>query len=244
MAQTKALIQALKSSLKAHGKTYIDVAEHLNLSEASVKRLFSEQNLSLARLDSVCQMMGMEISDLVAQMSERENKRFLSQLEWDQEVEIAKDKMLILVTVTVLNRWTIEDILEAYKVDEHLVVQKLATLDRLKIIDLLPKNKIKLLVAPNFSWIKNGPIQQFFLTQIQSDFFQSRFEHKAEKLVVLNGTLSKSSDSVFQRKMEKLAQEFEELNSADASLPIGQRQPRTVILAIRPWAYDVYSEIL
>ena len=32
----------------------------------------------------------------------------------------------------------------------------------MKIIELQPGNRVKMLVAPNFDWIPNGPIQQFF----------------------------------------------------------------------------------
>ena len=51
MAQTTALINTLKRTLKAHGKTYVDVGHALGLSEASVKRLFSREDFSLERLD-------------------------------------------------------------------------------------------------------------------------------------------------------------------------------------------------
>jgi DNA-binding Xre family transcriptional regulator len=70
MAQTQQLIETLKKALKAHGKTYQDVAQHLELSEASVKRLFSEKSFSLQRLDQTCQMMDMEITDLVQMMND------------------------------------------------------------------------------------------------------------------------------------------------------------------------------
>jgi hypothetical protein len=39
------------------------------------------------------------------------------------------------------------DITNEYKIKEAECIQKLAQLDRLKIIELLPKNKIKLLVV-------------------------------------------------------------------------------------------------
>ena len=51
-------------ALKAQGKTYRDVAVALGLTEASVKRLFSKQSFSLHRLDQVCQLLEMEITDL------------------------------------------------------------------------------------------------------------------------------------------------------------------------------------
>ena len=65
MAQINPLLKTLKKALKAHGLTYLKIAEALELSEASVKRLFAEQTISLQRLEQICQLMEMEISDLV-----------------------------------------------------------------------------------------------------------------------------------------------------------------------------------
>lgn len=53
MSQTHALIQALKKQLRAQGKTYADVADLLELSEASVKRLFATESFTLQRLGGV-----------------------------------------------------------------------------------------------------------------------------------------------------------------------------------------------
>ena len=74
MAQTRELIKTLKTALKAHGKTYADVAIELGLTEASVKRLFSKQSFSLDRLDQVCHMMNIEITDLVQLMNEQQQR--------------------------------------------------------------------------------------------------------------------------------------------------------------------------
>lgn len=242
MAQTKAIIQALKRNLKAHGKTYVDVAEALDLTEASVKRLFAEQSFSLTRLDQVCQMLGIEISDLIKTIDEPSGQ--LQQLTQQQEKEISKDLTLLLVTVCVLNRWTMEQIISFYTIEETECIRKLAFLDRLKIIELLPKNKIKLLVAPNFSWIKNGPIQDFFQTRIAQEYFNVRFKKEDENLLVLNGMLSQKSNAAFQRKMQRLAKEFDELNQEDANLPFDERQGVTTVIAMRGWKYGLYSQMV
>ena len=240
--QTKALIKALKLSLKAHGKTYVDVAEALELSEASVKRLLSTNNLSLSRLDQICQLMGIEISDLVKLMDESSGR--IEHLTEEQEKEISNDLILLLITVCVLNRWTMAEITRFYEIDELTCIKKLAYLDRLKIIDLLPKNNIKLKVAPNFGWIKNGPIQQFFQRRIAAEYFNTRFKRDDENLIVLNGMLSKSSNQEFQRKMKRLAREFEELNQEDVPLDLTDRNGATVILAIRGWNYGLFQPLV
>ncbi len=242
MAQVQALVHALKSALKAHGKTYADVANALDLSEASVKRLFSEKSFTLQRLEQICLMMGLEISDLVQQMNER--SPLLKVLEIEKEQQIADDLELLLVTICALNRWTLEDICSFYKISETDCIQKLAQLDKLKIIELLPKNRIKLLIAPNFAWRDNGPIQRFFQDKIGREYFKTRFDRDGERLVVLNGMLSNNSNAEFQRKLLRLIREFDELNNEDASLGLDERHGVTVVMAMRSWKYGLFSPMV
>lgn len=242
MAQTRELIKTLKIALKARGKTYADVSAELGLTEASIKRLFSQCSFSLERLDRICHMLDMEISDLVRLMNEQQ--RQLQQLSVEQEKEITDDVTLTLVTVCVLNKWTMEDILSYYRISETQCVQHLAKLDRLKVIELLPANRIRLLVAPNFSWRENGPIQFFFQKKISQEFFNTRFSRDDECLIVLNGMFSSQSNAELQRRLKRLAREFHILNNDDASLDLNQRKGTTLVLAMRGWQYGLFQPYL
>lgn len=241
MAQSLHLINTLKKALKGHGLTYADIAKKINMSEASIKRMFSEKNFSLKRLEELCQCMDLEISDLLSLMKEDEQN--ISQLSEAQEKEVVNDLTLLLVTVCVLNRWSLKDIMSHYKISETEGIRYLAKLDRLKIIELLPKNKIKLLVASNFTWIENGPIQQFFQSKVEKDFFNTRFKKANERLFVINGMLAENSNAVFQKKMEKLVKEFNDLNDSDAGLSIDDRHGTTVVMALRQWEYGLFEHI-
>lgn len=243
MTQTVALVETLKKALKAHGKTYAEVAERLELTEASVKRLFSERSFSLQRLDQICQMLGMEISDLVQMMKEQTQRRII-QLTEAQEREIVSDLELLLVAVCVLNRWTLEDITGRYAVPETHCIRKLAQLDRLKLIELLPKNRIKLLVAPNFNWRRNGPIQRFFQEKVAAEFLSGNLDPETDGLIFVNGMLSASSKALMQRKLERLAREFDELNNDDAGLPVGEKRWNSVVLAIRQWEVGPFDALV
>lgn len=239
MAQTRALIQTLKKQLKANGKTYTDVAQVLELSEASVKRLFSEQNFTLQRLEKISQLAGLELTELF-QLLTREQQR-LTQLTREQEQEIASDLELLLVAISVINGFCYEDILSLYELTEHQCIQKLAQLDRLKIIDLLPNNRIKLRVDPNFTWLPNGPIQQFFQQKVEQDFFRSRFDKQHEKLIVLNGVMTPETNIAMQKKMERLAEEFNHLIQDDAGQPMQHKHGNTMVIAIRQWQYSLFK---
>ncbi len=242
MAQTRQLIDTLKQALKSHGLSYSDVAKTLDLSEASVKRLFSECSFSLLRLDTICQMMSMEISDLIAMMNQRNAEAMLSGLSWQQEQEIANDTALLLVTVCVLNRWSTDELLEHYQLTVSQCVGYLVRLERLQLIELLPKNNIKLKVSANFKWLVNGPIQQFFQQKLATDFLSGGFNRSREQLIVINGMLSDEAMVVFHRKLQQLAREFDELNTQDAALSLEQRRGSTVMLATRDWQYGLFEQ--
>jgi len=192
--------------------------------------------LSLGRLDSICTLLRIEISDLVREM-EAEQAQPISELSLAQEKEIAEDLNLLMVTVCILNRWSMQDIITHYQFSEVECIRYLAHLDRIRIIELQPGNRIKLLVAANFKWQDDGPIMRLFLSKIESEFFRTNFDKKSQRLIVLNGMLSSASNALFQRKLAQLAKEFDTLSKDDAVLPIGERKGSTLLLAIRDWDY-------
>ena len=136
MSQSLLLVQALKQLLKSQNITYNDIAKHLGLSEASIKRMFANSQLSLERIDAICELLGIEISDLLQKMQHMSKR--ISQLTYDQENKIVSNRKLCLVTVCVINHWTMKEILSYYNLSEHECIRYLAELDKLKLIELLP----------------------------------------------------------------------------------------------------------
>lgn len=242
MAQSATLIKALKQQLKAQGKTYADVATVLGLSETSVKRLFAEGNFTLQRLDSVLGLIDLELSELVEQM--QRNRLQVERLTAEQEAKIAADIELLLVAVSVINGFSFNDLKQYYALGEHQLIQKLALLDRLKMIDLLPGNRIKLRIAPNFRWLANGPIQKFFLSHVAKDYFNSRFDCEEEKLLVMNCLCSTATNNEIQQRMEAFINDVGELINKDRALSIRQKHGNTLVVAIRKWQYSLFKDYL
>ncbi len=241
MSQIGPLLSTLKREMKAQGVTYADAAVRIGLSESSVKRLFSQSKLSLARLEQLCQLVGLELSDLVQKMGE--DRKRIDNLTQEQEREVAADPKLLLVAICVLNQWTFGEIIQTYDIDEHECIQLLARLDRLKLIDLLPHNRFRLIVGKEFRWIPNGPIQRFFRREVQPAFLQSPFSGPGEKLLFQSGMLARGSNAAIIRKMEKLVAEFNELHEEDAALPLAERYGTSLLVALRPWEFDYFNQL-
>ena len=241
MTASAALIDALKHTLRARGLTYARVARHLGMSEASVKRMFSQKNFTLKRLDFICDLAHIEFSELARAL--HANETHLSQLTPEQEKEIIADRKLFLVAVCALNQVTFEQIVGTYDISRAECTRLLLRLDRLKFIELQPNNRIRLLVSQAFSWLPDGPIQRFFNQQAHTEFFRSHFDRSHEFMVVVNGMLSRASSAAIVSRLKRVAKEFSEMHNDDVHLPLGERSAMSVLVAIRHWELQAFAEL-
>lgn len=241
MRYAEELVQQLKAELRRRGITYARVADELGLSESTVKRVFASSNFSLKRLEQVCELAGLELDGLIALAEDR--RRDVEELSEEQEEVLVGDRKLLLVAFLLLNHWTVDQILEAYEIDELGMVRLLARLDRLKIIDLLPENKVRVRLSRTFSWRKSGPIQKLFEDQVQNEFFQSAFDGPGELRLVLNGMISDQSIAAIHQKLYRLVSDFEQCVSDDRRGISVDRKGTTLLLAIRPWAVQMFENL-
>ncbi len=241
MPQTKLIIDTLKQELRKQGVTYKQVAKTLKLSEASVKRLFSERSFTLTRLGQVCAVLNLEIADLVHQMEK--NIDLTAQLSIEQEKELVADIKLLLMAHFLMSKLPFQDIIRIYDISETEGIKLLAKLDRMKIIELQPGNRVKLMIAKNFELIPNGPIQRFYEQKVQSEFFDSTFNGPGEFRVFVSGMFSRPANAELIKKVKHLAFDAHELKSESESLPLEERFGCSLIVAIRPWEVKLFDQL-
>ncbi|RHW75766.1 helix-turn-helix transcriptional regulator [Colwellia sp. RSH04] len=241
MSQIKQISNTLKALLRQQHITYKDIANHLSMSEANVKRIFSTQSFALDRLEEICQLLNLSLSDLFLIAEKQQDQ--ISQLTPEQEKELVTDTKLFLVAVCVKDSWTFADILKYYQITEHECIRLLAKLDKLKMIQLLPNNEYKLLIAQDFRWIPNGPLEQNIATDVFSEFMHSRFKGENNFRFYLRGTYSQSSIDIIQRKLNQLTKEAALLNQEDAKIPLDKRQHIGMLCAMRPWEYTPFAKL-
>jgi len=241
MSASAALIEALKHELKAQGVTYAALARDLGMSEAGVKRMFSRKDFTLKRLDRVLELAGLELAELARILERRE--RLVSRLTPEQEKAIIADKKIMLVALRVLNQWPFEKIIRTYTLSEAECVRLFARLDRLGIIRLLPGNRYRLLLSRTFSWLPDGPIQQYFKTQAQNEYFRTPFDGPDELMLFVTGRLSKSSREAMLVRLRRVANEFADSHNDDMRRPFEECTGMNMLLAIRPWELPMFSEM-
>jgi len=227
------LVDALKRMLKGKGVTYAVVAEALELSEASVKRMFSRRDFTLQRLEDICRVTGIDFAELAQEAAaEGEGATHLTP---EQEREIVSDPTLMLIALCAVGNWTFQQIVETYDIPEAECLRCLARLDKHRIIELAPGNRIRSLIDRTFSWLPGGPIQRYFRASVESEFLSSKFDRPGELFLYINGMLSRHSTAEVTARMRRVAHEFADLHAADRALPLSERHGASMLLAIRPW---------
>ena len=227
------LVDLLKRRLKLHGVTYAQVAARLDLSEASVKRLFSRRDFTLQRVEDVCRAAGIDFADLARELIQE--PAGVTHLSVEQEQEIVSDPRLLLVALCAVGNWTFEQIVHTYDIPRVDCIRYLARLDKRRIIELLPQNRIRPLISRTFAWLPDGPIQRYFRERIEAEYLGSRFDGSNELFAFINGMLSAKSTTELISRMRKLAAEFADMHREDLALPLEQRHGTSALLAIRPW---------
>jgi DNA-binding Xre family transcriptional regulator len=242
MKQTPQLIATLKKTLKANNVTYKMLAEKLAMSESSIKRIFADESFSLARLEQICAVIDMDISDLVALMNR--DKPRISELTEEQEKVAAADARLLGVAFLVVNGWSYQNILDHYPISAPDLVHYLVQLDKLRVIDLEPNNRIKLLISANFSWRKNGPIQQVLKQHVQKEFMEGDVEAVGGQQTFISGMLSDESYQEIIKQLSRLESLVNERKRHDQHLPISERHGFSMAMVIRPWRDGILHDMI
>ena len=226
------VFEALKVHLRARGVTYKDVAVALKVSEATVKRVFSERDCTLRRLDQICALAQVDLQEISRGASSQ--ARLIHQLRAEQEQEIVENIPLLVVAVCTMQSLRLEEIIAMYRISEAECIGLLARLDKIGFLELLPNNRYRPLVSKTFKWLPDGPIMRWAKAHA-ADYFDYSFNGPGETLRVINVRLSASSRLELLTRLEQLALEYAEQHNEDAWLPMTERYPLSLCLAVRPW---------
>lgn len=235
MAETQSagLVEALKKLLKSRGVTYRALAARVGLSEASIKRLFAERTFTLQRLEEVCAVLEIDFFEL-ARLA-RGASATVDEMSREQEKALASDSKLLGVFYLLFNDWQPDDIHERYTLTRAEVLKHVLQLDRLGLVELLPHDKVKLRVPKTLRLRRDGPIRAAHGKSVVATFIQADFEETGGLFRFEVRELSKASVALLQKKLDRLATEFNEIAELDSYLPSDQRETIGMALGIRPY---------
>lgn len=229
------IFEALKAHLKARKMTYADLAQALQLSEPTVKRMFVIQDCTLERLEDICNILQVSLPQIIKSSPRQRN--LINQLTPDQEAQLVANKKLLLCAVCAMNLWSFADMVKHLHIPEPECIRLLRKLEGIGILELHPGNQYRLLVARDFAWVVGGPIMNM-VKAMADEYFDHRFDGDGELIKIINVRISNHSSEVLKRRLEQIAQEYADQVSMDAHLSLEERSPMSVCIAARRWVPD------
>ena len=239
MSTPEHLLQALRAQMRRAGLTYRALAERVGMSESSIKRVFSQGDMTLARLEQFCEAVGVPLHDVLQEALQAAPG--IDELTLEQERSLVADPVLLLVAVCCLGHWSFEHIVETYRVDAAPCTAALVRLDRLGLIELKPLNRYRLCVSRTFRWRPDGPVQAYFREHVVADYFGGRFDGPGETLLTVPARLSVASARQARQHIERLAEELSRLHQDDARLPTHERDGYTLVVGLRSWELAAFT---
>ena len=241
MSSPEQVLDVLRAELRATGITYKGLAERIGVSESSVKRMFGQKDMALSRLAQICQVTGIAMEDVLRRAADARPQA--DALTLPQETSLVANPRLLLMAICCLGHWSLEQVIETYRLTEAESITLLAELDRLGLIELKPLNRYSLRVSNAFRWLPDGPVQRFFREHVVADYFAGGFNRPGEALMCLPARLSSASAQELAQKIVQLAGELARLHRNDRRLPPEDREGYTLLLGFRSWEFAAFTAL-
>jgi transcriptional regulator with XRE-family HTH domain len=238
MDETHQLVDALKRCVKARGLTYRALAGRINLSEASVKRLFAERTFTIRRLEQVCKAMDMSVTELLRMIDRTAS--VVTTLSLEQESALARDAALLSYFYLLVNGWSDAQIRREYEFDDSQIGRLRDQLVALELIESLPRRRHRLRIGRRLVWRPDGPVRRAYERQVQAEFLRAPFAGRGEFLGWQPAELTEGSIGVLKRKLEHLYDEFLQMAELD-TLSTQPRHSTALLVAFRPWVFSLVA---
>ena len=243
MPNSKTLVNNIKRELRRQNLTYALLAEKMDTAESTIKKMFAKSNFSLTKLDQICDVLGVDLLEMIEPINEEANK--LSSFTVGQEKQLVQDSKLLLIAYAAINFWSVNDILYRYDIELDEVVGKLKILESFGLLDLRANNRIRPRVSNNFAWLPDGPLATFFRSHFLPDFFDHDFKESGALRVIRYGDLTAASKQKLNRKCMELVDLYDKLSFEDRHHPPGNRgrESTTLVVAYRSWTIAPWAPL-
>lgn len=165
---SKKLLKTLREVLKSKRLTYGDLAEKLDVSEVTVKRIFSTHNCSLQTIFNICDSVGISFFDLAALAKKDEEVDYVLTL--DQEKFFAANPDYFGIFRSLHRGIAPATIAQHWKLSAQKFFRVLRKLEKLELLEVLPENRVQMKVTGNLRYQHQGPLARKILRPQISQF--------------------------------------------------------------------------
>lgn len=238
------LFKALKQILKVQGLHYEDLAELLGVSEATVKRLFQDQDCKLSRLMEVCEALSVRFQDLLEFASKGPVESTVLSLETEKAL-LAKPGLVsfFMLLVSDIDQAIIEQHNNLKPTDTYLYLREL---EELGLIRIGRNQGVHFLVQRPIKWRLDGPLHSV-LVKVNQQFIRDTLSEHGElgyPFHTASRLFSEHSIKQLNEEVDQLYQRFQQQAALDQMFyPTEQLSPYKMVSTLAPFELTRYFKV-
>jgi len=209
------LFDLIKKAMKVKGHTYAWLAKQLDVSEISVKRLFKDKDCKTSRLLDICEVLDLDLADLLAmQKRARQAPQYLP---LELELALGEDRSLFVLFILLISQLSLPDIRSHSQMDEATFYLKLRRLEKLGLIELLDNERFRFCVSLPIQWRLDGALASA-IKQANLNYLAHCFDHEAEpdyQFFTLSRLMTEASIQEIKDELDRVKQRFDYLAFQD-----------------------------
>lgn len=226
--EVELILSTLRRILKKKNMTYAVIAQEIGVTEVTIKRFFTGDDVSLKRLLQICDAVDMTLADVMTlALGKTENTFTLTE---DQEQFLAENEDTFYFFTLLLEGMGLSQLKANYHLSDSQIQHFLQNLEQLDLLEMLPCGSYRLRVKGLMAWQKNGLLQKKYMEQRHIDYvrhFSSSMNCKdvfltsSERKMTIDSLNEMVDDFKFLiKKYRNRANREETVRSSDKLIPV------------------------
>lgn len=234
MNDTHAIFVALKKQLKAKKVSYGELALRLEMSEANVKRIFSEEACSLARLSQICDAIQITLAELMRSVEDIEPESFT--LTKEAQAFFAENMDYFVFFRQLEDGQGLKLIQEKNDLSPKEISRYLKKIEELGLIERHPGDRIKLVHSGYLHLSKDSLFMRRYFQRWVPHFFEKVMAPSEKHFAKIFSTgLSEKNRKELIRDLEALADKYRERGYFDQSKGANPFEAVGVCIGVGPY---------
>lgn len=234
MNETSTIFYALKKQLKARKVSYAMLATRTGMSEANVKRIFSTETCTLARLTEICGAIDLSLAALMRAAAETEPEIFT--LPKAAEDFFADHLDYFVFYRQLEHGHGVEELQEKNGLSAKELSRYLKKIEELGLIERLPGDRIKLLHQGYLHLKPNSRLQSKYFRRWVPYFFERVMQPEEKHFVKIFSTgLTEKNRRELLRDLEDVAKKYQERGYFDQKTGSNPFEAVGVCIGVGPY---------
>lgn len=237
------ILDELRRELKRQGLRAGALAAKLDVAEPTVRRWLRGEGLTLARLDQICAITGLDLRDLISRSYGDEPDTFTLA----QERTLAADRGLALTFFAILHGARRQDLEQDFGLTGERLERYLERLSRLDLVDVAPNGRLRARTRRTVLWRRGGPLSGTFEKTVKQYFLGMNFGSDDARYVFDMVRVSEAGRARIMAMFEALREDIHLVVEQDQSARMEAYDwtgllmlvhPLDIIAATREWRTD------